>query len=115
MDALLKKSKKPHIEVIDINTGGDNEEPSLHFEVNDAFLDMIKEEKGIDRVFHSIFQASQKCRFNDCTHKAEPHCAIQKAVSEGHIHHEKLERYQRLVEEASEQTEIRNRQNRKLR
>ena len=72
-------------------------------------------EKGIDRVFHSIFQASQKCRFNDCTHKAEPHCAIQKAVSEGHIHHEKLERYQRLVEEASEQTEIRNRQNRKLR
>jgi hypothetical protein len=50
MDALLKKSKKPHIEVIDINTGGDNEEPSLHFEVNDAFLDMIKEEKGIDRV-----------------------------------------------------------------
>ena len=72
-------------------------------------------EKGIDRVFHSIFQTSQKCRFNDCTHKAEPHCAIQKAVSEGHIHHEKLERYQRLVEEASEQTEIRNRQNRKLR
>lgn len=50
MDALLKKSKMPHIEVIDINTGSDNEEPSLHFEVNDAFLDMIKEEKGIDRV-----------------------------------------------------------------
>lgn len=50
MDALLKKSKKPHIEVIDINTGSDIEEPSLHFEVNDAFLDMIKEEKGIDRV-----------------------------------------------------------------
>ena len=50
MDALLKKSKKPHIEVIDINTGGDNEEPSLHFEVNDAFLDMIKEEREIDKV-----------------------------------------------------------------
>ena len=39
----------------------------------------------------------------------------KKGVSEGHIYHEKLERYQRLVEEASEQTEIRNRQNRKLR
>ena len=72
-------------------------------------------EKGIDRVFHSIFEASQKCHFNDCTHKAEPHCAVQERVSEGHIYHEKLERYQRLVEEASEQTEIRNRQNRKLR
>lgn len=50
MDVLHKNSKKPHIEVIDINTGSENEEPSLHFEVNDAFLDMIKEEKGIDKV-----------------------------------------------------------------
>jgi len=72
-------------------------------------------EKGIDRVFESIFLTSQKCRFKDCTHKAEPHCAVQKAVKEGLISHEKLERYQRLVEEATEQTEIRNRQNRKLR
>ena len=49
MDASLKKSKMPHIEVIDINTGSKEEKPSLHFEVNDAFLDMIKEERGIDK------------------------------------------------------------------
>jgi putative ribosome biogenesis GTPase RsgA len=40
---------------------------------------------------------------------------VQEAVREGRINHEKLERYQRLLEEAKEQTEIRNRQNRKLR
>jgi ribosome biogenesis GTPase len=72
-------------------------------------------EEGIDRVFYAISSARQNCRFKDCTHKAEPHCAVQEAVREGRINHEKLERYQRLLEEAKEQTEIRNRQNRKLR
>ena len=72
-------------------------------------------EEGIDTVFHSISSARRNCRFKDCTHKTEPHCAVQEAVREGRINDQKLERYQRLVDEIREQTEIRNRQNRKPR
>jgi len=47
MDAYRKKSKEPHIEVIDITKTEDGV-PDMLFEVNDAFLDMIKTEKNID-------------------------------------------------------------------
>ena len=50
MDVLHKNSKKPHIEVIDVKKNQDTNETGLHFEVNDAFLDMIKKERGVDRV-----------------------------------------------------------------
>ena len=70
-------------------------------------------EEGINLVFKSISSIGQKCRFKDCSHKAEPQCAVLEAIQKGSIDSEKLERYQRLIEEAQEQTESRNRQKRK--
>ena len=71
MDASLKKSKMPHIEVIDINTGSKEEKPSLHFEVNDAFLDMIKEEKGIDRVSQEQLSSYVNELITKCANKTD--------------------------------------------
>lgn len=70
MDALHKNSKKPHIEVIDVKKNSDTNETGLHFEVNDAFLNMIKEERGID----NISQEQLSSYVNDLITK----CANQK-------------------------------------
>ena len=50
MEEYYKKSKTPHIQIIDINNEGTEKKPNVSFEVNDAFLDMIKKEKNIDLV-----------------------------------------------------------------
>ena len=41
-----------------------------------------------------------KCRFDDCTHRSEPGCAVRAAVPE-HIHPSRYASYLRLYEEAS--------------
>jgi ribosome biogenesis GTPase len=40
-----------------------------------------------------------QCRFNDCTHRSEPSCAIKNAVDEGIIHPWRHAAYCRLVEQ----------------
>ena len=56
MDAYHKKSKMPHIEVIDI-TKTDENIPDMLFEVNDAFLELVKKEKNIDNVSQELLSA----------------------------------------------------------
>ena len=41
------------------------------------------------------------CRFDDCTHRKEPSCAVRKAVEDGAIHQSRYDSYLRLYEEAS--------------
>lgn len=38
--------------------------------------------------------------FNDCTHKNEPNCAVQKAIKDGVLSVERLESYWKLEKEA---------------
>ena len=42
-----------------------------------------------------------KCRFNDCTHRTEPGCAVLKAVADGRIPRSRHESYVRLWEQAN--------------
>ena len=42
-----------------------------------------------------------RCRFDDCTHRAEPGCAVRLAAEEGRIHPSRYASYLRLYEEAS--------------
>ena len=42
-----------------------------------------------------------KCRFDDCTHRKEPGCAVRQAVSEGSVHPSRYASYLRMHEEAS--------------
>lgn len=42
------------------------------------------------------------CKFQDCSHQHEPHCAVRAAVESGQISRERYESYSKLREELSE-------------
>jgi ribosome biogenesis GTPase / thiamine phosphate phosphatase len=63
-------------------------------------LGLTGSEGGITSVFPDIEQASRSCRFRDCTHTAEPGCAVQAAVEAGKLLPERLASYQKLMREA---------------
>ncbi|KAA6337044.1 ribosome biogenesis GTPase / thiamine phosphate phosphatase [termite gut metagenome] len=46
-------------------------------------FDMEKEEIG--HYFPEIFSMSDRCRYNNCTHRREPECAVREAVEQHHI------------------------------
>ncbi len=43
-----------------------------------------------------------QCRFDDCSHRAEPGCAVRRAVEEGRLQPSRYESYLRLYEKASQ-------------
>ena len=56
-------------------------------------LQVWGDEEGLNRVFDDIAELSTKCRFKDCSHKTEPGCAIQEAISNGSLDLNRLESY----------------------
>ncbi|WP_342305210.1 ribosome small subunit-dependent GTPase A [Methanolobus sp. ZRKC5] len=54
---------------------------------------------GLDRTFSDITELAQNCRFKDCTHRNEPHCAVRNAVDEGIITQERFDSYHKLSNE----------------
>lgn len=53
----------------------------------------------LSKSFADIDELASKCRFNDCTHKSEPNCAVQKAIKDGVLSLERLESYCKLRRE----------------
>lgn len=53
--------------------------------------------------FREFFQLSQDCRFSNCTHRNEPHCAVKEALSEGRISDWRYINYLTIVEEIEDQ------------
>ena len=53
----------------------------------------------LTKSFADIDQLASQCRFNDCTHKNEPNCAVQKAIKDGSLSFERLESYWKLKKE----------------
>ncbi|MEK4031216.1 ribosome small subunit-dependent GTPase A [Pseudobacillus sp. FSL P4-0506] len=49
--------------------------------------------------FSDIDELAYDCKFNDCTHKNEPNCAVQKAIKDGVLSIERLESYWKLKKE----------------
>ncbi len=72
-------------------------------------------EEALDQVFIEISAKAQLCRFKNCTHTAEPECAVLSAVAVGQVDRMKLSRYLHLKDELLDQAEKRNRQRRKSR
>lgn len=77
MDLSHKNSKTPHIEVIDITQTEDGT-PDMLFEVNDAFLDMIKTEKHVESVSQELLSSYVQELVTKC------------AKSEGDYNYEKI-------------------------
>ena len=53
----------------------------------------------LTKSFADIDELASNCRFNDCTHKNEPNCAVQKAIKDGTLSVERLESYWKLKRE----------------
>ncbi|MEM7103451.1 MAG: ribosome small subunit-dependent GTPase A [Bacteroidota bacterium] len=66
-----------------------------------AFINM--DPIDIAHNFVELFEASKECRFHDCLHINEPHCAVKKGLEEGLISELRYSNYLKLVEEAKEQ------------
>lgn len=58
------------------------------------------ESADLSRTFSDIDVLAEGCRFRDCTHEAEPGCAIRRALEEGTLDPRRLESYQKLKKEA---------------
>jgi len=52
--------------------------------------------------FKEIFQFSSGCRFNNCTHRNEPGCAVVQAVNEHYISESRYKSYLNILEDKDE-------------
>lgn len=57
----------------------------------------------LTKAFTDIADLSLFCKFNDCTHRQEPKCAVQNAIKEGTLSFERLESYWKLQKETKYQ------------
>lgn len=56
-------------------------------------------EGGVAQAFAEIEALAAECRFHDCAHQAEPHCAVLAAVADGTLPERRLESYRKLLRE----------------
>lgn len=61
-----------------------------------GIVDMGKEE--ISGYFPEFFKLKDHCKFNNCLHKEEPHCAIKKALDEDKISWTRYNSYLKILE-----------------
>lgn len=59
---------------------------------------------GIAEVFDDIAQLVLECRFSNCTHEAEPGCAIRAALDQGTLEADRLARWRKLSAEEETNT-----------
>ena len=57
---------------------------------------------GLSRVFSDIEALAARCRFGNCSHGAEPDCAIRAAIAAGDLDEARFEHYRRLDQELDE-------------
>ncbi len=58
-------------------------------------VDFKKEE--ISHYFPEMLRYLGQCRFNNCSHRSEPGCAVKEAVKKGHIHAKRYEGYLNII------------------
>jgi ribosome biogenesis GTPase len=56
-------------------------------------------EDALGGVFEDIEALALQCRFNDCTHRTEPGCAVKAALADGSLDGGRLESYRKLQRE----------------
>jgi ribosome biogenesis GTPase len=56
----------------------------------------------ISHYFPEIFKVSEECRFNNCTHRHEPGCAVLKAVANHEISQSRYKSYLSILEDRTE-------------
>ncbi|KAB2338948.1 ribosome small subunit-dependent GTPase A [Cytobacillus depressus] len=54
---------------------------------------------GLVESFSDIEELAKQCKYRDCAHNQEPGCAIQQAINQGAIDHQRLKSYKKLQKE----------------
>lgn len=62
-------------------------------------LGMWDADQGLGAAFPDIEDLASRCRFRDCSHTAEPGCAVQAAIEAGELAEARLESYRSLADE----------------
>jgi ribosome biogenesis GTPase len=62
-------------------------------------LQLAECEQGVNETFSEIVGLAKQCRFSDCRHESEPHCAVQDAITSGELELRRLTSYQKLLKE----------------
>jgi ribosome biogenesis GTPase len=62
-------------------------------------LQLWQADSGLERAFSDISELALDCRFRDCTHQAEPGCAVRQAMDAGELAAERLESLRKLERE----------------
>lgn len=57
------------------------------------------ERTEVSHYFREIFKIGRECRFQDCTHTHEPHCAVLQALEEGHIAQSRFTSYLSMLDD----------------
>jgi len=60
---------------------------------------LIDTDDGLAHVFADVVTLASGCRFGDCSHRAEPGCAVAEAIADGTLPLRRLESWQRLCHE----------------
>ena len=58
----------------------------------------IESTRSVQRGFREIIARSPDCRFDDCSHLAEPECAVRVGLADGEIAPQRYESYKQLYE-----------------
>ncbi len=56
---------------------------------------------NLSKTFEDIEEIADRCRFSDCSHQAEPGCAIREAIENGVLSQRRFDSYQKLQREVS--------------
>lgn len=89
-----------HVELFDIGSGtllGDT--PGFASFGDETEAPVLPEE--LAGLFPEFSPYLNGCRFDDCTHRSEPGCALRAAVERGDIHPSRYDSYLRLYDEAA--------------
>ena len=62
-------------------------------------LSMWDAGEGLSAAFADIEALAEGCRFKDCTHRTEPHCAVRAALERGELSEARLMSYRKLKAE----------------
>lgn len=55
--------------------------------------------EGLDQAFAEIAELAEECRFDDCSHRTEPGCAVQAALADGTLPQRRMDSYLKLQRE----------------
>lgn len=54
---------------------------------------------NLARAFEDVADLAERCRYRDCSHTAEPGCAVREAIEAGELPEDRLESYRKLQKE----------------